>query len=80
MKMVWLLVSKDVRNLFWQEINNIVELVDNRDDLVDVVNKTMAEDDYIEYRKEHINQYFSKYDRKYLENVLMRIISANNLL
>lgn len=51
MKMVWLLVSKDVRNLFWQEINNIVELVDNRDDLVDVVNKTMAEDDYIEYRK-----------------------------
>ena len=74
------MVSKDVRNLFWQEINNIVELVDNRDDLVDVVNKTMAEDDYIEYRKEHINQYFSKYDRKYLENVLMRIISANNLL
>lgn len=80
MKMVWLMVSKDVKNLFWQEINNIVELVDNRDDLVDAVNKTMAEDDYIEYRKEHINHYFSKYDRKHLENVLMKIISENNLL
>ena len=63
-----------------QHFNNIVELVDNRDDLVDAVNKTMAEDDYIEYRKEHINHYFSKYDRKHLENVLMKIISENNLL
>ena len=80
MKMVWLLVSREVRKLFWNEINNIVELVDDRNDLVEVVNKTIEEDSYIKYRKEHINHYFSRYDKNYLEKILMKIISTNNML
>lgn len=80
MKMVWLLVSKDVRKLFWDEIDNIVELVDDRKDLVEVVNKTIEDDAYIKYRKEHINHYFSRYDKNYLEKILMKIISTNNML
>lgn len=75
LKTLWLTLAENYQEYFWDEIDKMAKVVKPTDDLEGIVKQYIHADLNLEYRKEHIFEYFSDKGREELWDVLEKILA-----